>query len=164
MWVKVQYQQNKTLYDLDVQELTYIRELAYECPTGLGTSNARAILELLYREEVPECPPEMGTKSMKLQKPADNTSFITGQNSAWLGDNYPEPLTNSTIIPYYIPQNTKGKIIIRDMQGRMIADFQLETGTTEIEINTKGWSSGIYMYGLVVDDVLVEFKKMTIGR
>ncbi|HMB19501.1 MAG TPA: right-handed parallel beta-helix repeat-containing protein, partial [Spirochaetota bacterium] len=69
------YEQGNTLYQLDSSEIELIQTLAYQCPVNLASANAQSILYYLFREVVPECPAQMGTKNMPL---AEEHPVITG--------------------------------------------------------------------------------------
>ncbi len=152
------YMEGKTLYQLDSLQEQFIRDLAYKCPAGLGTSNAQSILDLLYREEVTECPLFITTKSMKFN---EEKTYIP-EREVYLGDNYPEPFTGKTYIPYYLPEGITGKIVVRDIYGRNIAVYEIVEGKNILEINTQNWANGVYMYGLLIDGEIHEYKKMVL--
>ena len=42
-----------------------------------------------------------------------------------LGNNYPDPFANSTIIPYTLIDGAKGRIIIKDILGRPINEIDV---------------------------------------
>jgi hypothetical protein len=128
--------------------------LAYECPAGITATNAKAVLAYLFREEVPDCP-AIGTRSFHLTDNYDNK-----ETDMYLGDNYPDPFTGVTVIPYCLPDETEAKLIISDALGKHIAEFDLYGGKNTIEIDTKNWADGIYLYGLSIDNIIYEYKKM----
>ena len=156
------YDQGKTLYQLDSLQIQFIRDLAYKCPAGLGTSNAQAILDLLYREEVPECPAEINIKSLNI--PGTSDFADTNKEDEILGKNYPDPFNNTTTIPYCLPDDIKGTIEIRDVSGRLIAQYKVFSSENTIKVNTKNWSPGIYTYSLIIKDMPMISKKMVITK
>jgi len=83
---------------------------------------------------------------------------------AKLYDNTPNPLHQSTDIEYYLPDNISiAYILIQDMNGRTIAKFNLQnSGIGKVNFDAKeyGASSGTYTYSLIVDETIVESKKM----
>jgi len=148
------YAQGKTLEQLDSSQVEYVRTLAYQCPEIMTTVNAKAILMYLYREQVPACPVN-GTKNMKFE---NNT--VKQVKPSFLGDNYPDPFSRNTIIPYYLPEATKGEIIIKDVTGRIILCLSLHEGENKLEIDCKGWANGIYFYGMSINGENIDNKKM----
>ncbi|MFH2143793.1 MAG: hypothetical protein ABIJ97_15320 [Bacteroidota bacterium] len=156
------YQQGKTLYDLDSADMAFIRNLAYECPEYNVIFSARSILEIVTGEIVEDCPEELNSKSLKLYESFTNQKAENKEFS--LGDNYPDPITNKTTIPYILPEGVTGKIIIKDMLGKTIAEYDATGGENELLIDCKEFAIGTYVYGLVVDDLLLEYKQMIITK
>jgi len=147
------YAQGKTLEQLDSSQIEFVRTLAYHCPEGMATVNAKAILMYLYREEVSACPLS-GTRSMRFE----NNEIK--QTKTFLGDNYPDPFSRNTIIPYYLPEATKAEIIIKDVTGRIILCLPLHEGENKLEIDSKGWANGVYFYGMSINGENIDNKKM----
>ncbi len=146
--------QGKTIEELNSTQIDYIRTLANQCPEGIATVNAKAILMYLYREEVPACP-ENGTPSMRF-----GNYNVLQTKSSYLGDNYPDPFSRNTVIPYYLPEGSEGVIEIKDVTGRIILTLSLQEGENTLEIDSKGWANGIYFYGMKINDENIENKKM----
>lgn len=146
--------QGKTLEEFDSNQVEYIRTIAYQCPEGIATVNAKAVLMYLYREEVTACP-ENGEQSMRLI----NNNFEPSKSS-YLGENYPDPFSRNTVIPYYLPEGSKGEIEIKDVTGRIILTLSLHEGDNTLQIDSKEWADGIYFYGMKINDENIENKKM----
>ncbi len=84
---------------------------------------------------------------------AGNTS------ASHLGQNFPNPVVGSTTIS--LNEITSGMSIeIIDMTGRIISTNDLTTGMTNININTSGYSNGVYFYRLLNNGKILETKKM----
>jgi len=146
--------QGKTLEELDENQIDNIRTIAYEWPEGMATVNAKAILMYLFMEQVPSCS-ESGTRSMRF-----GNNQISVIKKSYLGDNYPDPFSRNTIIPYYLPEGTKAEIIIKDVTGRIILSLSLHEGENKLEIDSKGWANGIYFYGMNINGENIDNKKM----
>jgi hypothetical protein len=143
----------KEIEELDSVQIEAIRTIAWLCPASIATANARALLLYLNREEVPPCP-ETGTRNKQIENNSTNTSF------SYLGDNYPDPFSGNTVIPYYLPENTKGEIVIMDALGREVKRYILKYGENKINVDSRNWQSGIYFYSIVIDGNTTEHKKM----
>ncbi len=162
-WVNLQLLQmslqneNKTFFNMDSLQLEFVRELALKCPPDLASANARAIMFMLFGENLPTCEIMDNKNSIKLVKDIDFRKPLT---DAYIEDNFPDPFTDNTQIDYYIPEGAEGKIIISDIYGRIILEKALKEGENSLKINTNGWKPGVYTYGLYVDNKMVEFKKM----
>lgn len=84
-----------------------------------------------------------------------------------LGQNIPNPFRESTVIQYYLPENTNGALLrITGLDGRPVKDFQLgnANGRNQVEFHTSGLAAGTYLYSLFVDGELIATKKMMIAR
>ena len=92
----------------------------------------------------------------------ENINHINHKNQikTYLGDNYPDPFSRNTIIPYYLPEGSKGEIIIKDVTGRIILSLLLHEGENKLEIDSKNWANGIYFYGMSINGENIENKKM----
>jgi hypothetical protein len=146
---------------MDSIQLDFVTDLAYKCPSGRGSSGARSIIHLLFGEEVPPCV-EMQSRNTKLM--IRDVDFVTPDSDAYMEDNFPDPFTDYTLINYYLPEEMTGKIIVNDMFGRIIAEYQLEVGENTLEIINNNWAPGVYSYGMIVNNKAIEFKKMVITQ
>lgn len=52
--------------------------------------------------------------------------------------------------------------MIVDMNGKIITTFDAVNGTNEVVVNCKDWPPGIYLYGMQVEDIYLEYKKMIV--
>ncbi|MFH2141992.1 MAG: T9SS type A sorting domain-containing protein [Bacteroidota bacterium] len=151
------YQQDKLIYAMDSTDLDFVRNLAYECPPHRAVFSAQSILEKITGEQVPDCPVEEGTKSLKFP----TKEFSENYNEIiYLGENYPDPVSDITIIPFGLSKDTEGKIIIKDILGKVIADFSVKSDNDKIKINCSSWAAGQYMYCLEVDGKQIDCKKI----
>ncbi|MGB6035681.1 MAG: tail fiber domain-containing protein [Cryomorphaceae bacterium] len=91
----------------------------------------------------------------------------TSSDDAELGQNIPNPFSESTVIRYYLPDGIANAIIrITEMGGSPVQDLQLGAtrGANQIEFQTQGLAAGTYLYSLFVDGKFVDTKKMMIVR
>ena len=88
------------------------------------------------------------------------------RGDAWLGQNFPNPYTRSTVIPYYIPENTNAvELKIYSASGQEVYATQImQKGEGEIEISTLALAAGNYIYHLVVDGRSIDNKKMLLTK
>ncbi|MFH0894059.1 MAG: PKD domain-containing protein [Bacteroidota bacterium] len=151
------YENGRTLYDMDATQISFVRTLANKCPEGLGTANAQAILMLLYREEMPECNPEENVRFT-----TNNEVVEISEGYRYLGENYPDPFSESTMIPYYLPEGMTGKIIIKDMPGKNLREYNLSEGENILEVKRESLEPGVYLYCIEISNNSFECKKMII--
>ena len=137
--------------------------LANTCPPNPAVYNAKAIVKVLTGEHIPDCPKDFGTKNFQFsisEEYFDNNVL----DKIMLGDNYPDPFTEQTTIPYKLPEETKGKIIITDVLGRTVEVITILQEENEIELKTNSWGYGIYYYSLEINNEIIDTKKMVIAR
>jgi len=92
--------------------------------------------------------------------------------SPLLLQNTPNPFKYQTTINFYLPDNGQVKLVIYDIYGRQIKNLinsKLKRGNNSIQwygTNDSGVEvpSGIYIYSLMVGDVLINTKKMILNR
>jgi len=97
---------------------------------------------------------------------AVGTNNTSGED-AELGQNIPNPFSESTIIRYYFPDGTNNAIIrVTDMGGSPVQDLQLaaQRGANQVEFQTQGLASATYLYSLFVDGKFIDTKKMVIMK
>lgn len=83
-----------------------------------------------------------------------------------LGDNYPNPFNNTTVIPYTLDRAMDVQISVFDVNGRLVES--LVNGSVTAGQHTAVWAgegvtSGVYFYTLEADGVQL-IKKMTLIR
>jgi len=89
------------------------------------------------------------------------------RNHSRLEQNIPNPFSQSTIIPYYLPDNTQTAIlVVRDMTGKTIVKHILPTqkgeAKVQVDIDNAQLRGGMYTYSLYANEQLVDTKKMTL--
>lgn len=155
------HQNGLSIYDMDSTDYVFVYNLAHNCPESPAVYQARSIVEIISGEHVSECPiPEL--RSMKAN--LSSKSISSKPIELVLGENYPEPLSDYTYIPYTLPNETKGRIIITDILGKIVKTIQVSANEVEIKLQTKNWSAGTYYYSLEVNGNILFTKKMILIR
>jgi len=88
---------------------------------------------------------------------------LVNNNQTILYQNEPNPFDGATVIRYFIPENSSGSAYVGfyDMYGKEINKLEItEKGFGKIEANTENLSSGIYSYSIIVNDKVIDTKKM----
>lgn len=94
-----------------------------------------------------------------------STSLLPEElRTAKLGQNSPNPATETTQIPYHIPAaGRQAKLEIMGMDGRVVREFKIDgKGDGQINLPTQSLYQGIYLYRLMIDGIQIDTKKMTI--
>ena len=122
---------------------------------------------------VKELNTQLRTEIQQLQKEVAELRKMVGQNGpvkrngdGWLGQNYPNPYTRTTVIPYFIPENSNAaELKIYSASGQEVYAIQImQKGEGEIEISTLSLSAGNYVYHLVIDGQSIDNKKMLLTK
>jgi aminopeptidase N len=82
-------------------------------------------------------------------------------SSFTLNQNYPNPFNPSTTIRFEVPKNSRIKLTVYNMIGeavRVLTDANFEEGVYEKTFDAKDMASGVYIYELKTDDVLLRQK------
>lgn len=86
--------------------------------------------------------------------------YLFSNPETTLGNNYPNPFNNQTVIPIVIPENSRVRIDIFNVSGarvRTIFDEQVDVGYYEIPFDATGLASGMYFYRLTTNqEMMVE--------
>jgi hypothetical protein len=83
-------------------------------------------------------------------------------NSARLFQNSPNPYSNHTVIPFYIPETiSNARLILTNVQGNIVDEIMIYArGNGSLEFDQSDLESGTYFYTLVIDNKQLESKVM----
>lgn len=87
-------------------------------------------------------------------------------NGPSLQQNEPNPFDNSTTISYFLPDSGQSAILrITAIDGSILETIPIEQkGNGRVRINSIRYMEGVYFYSLVIDDLVVETKRMVLTR
>ena len=77
-----------------------------------------------------------------------------------LSQNFPNPSLGITTISYKMG-GAKGLIVISDIAGAVVREYELANGKGQIVVNEK-LNAGAYIYSLIEDGVLTQQRKMLV--
>ncbi len=83
-----------------------------------------------------------------------------------LGQNIPNPLDNSTVIPFSIPKGCESAsiMITESPTGKIVAAIPVRNEKTFVVMETGTWPSGTYQYALYADGKILDARQMVIAR
>ncbi len=82
-----------------------------------------------------------------------------------INDVYPNPVQDHAFIDYRLHNETiKAKLIIHNILGKAMNEFDLPNSETRVKIQTEEFSSGIYFYTLYLDNNGVLTRKLIIRK
>ncbi|MFH2096824.1 MAG: T9SS type A sorting domain-containing protein, partial [Bacteroidota bacterium] len=153
----------KTIFEIDSSDLAFVYDIAVKCPENPAIYSARTIVYLVTGEEISGCPYFVPGKSLLISQ-AELHRPQGMEEKDQLGKNYPDPFSLQTRIPYVINGENPGKLIIKDMLGRVVDNIEVTKGKGEVVIDNKNWPDGVYIYTLYVSDRLIGSDKMILKK
>jgi hypothetical protein len=103
-----------------------------------------------------------GTSKSSASSTLTSTSNIELTSKAKLYQSNPNPSSGATIIAYYIPKiDISANICIFDLQGNLIQKEMVSSeGNSKITIPAGKLKPAMYLYSLIVDEKLIDTKRM----
>ncbi|MBI5914256.1 MAG: tail fiber domain-containing protein [Bacteroidetes bacterium] len=79
--------------------------------------------------------------------------------------NTPNPFSGSTRIAYKVPENASNPMLfIFNLEGKMMAEQRLDSGSGEVELEASSLAAGMYVYTLSVNGEAVMNKRMIVNK
>lgn len=167
-------------YGLIAQELeTVLPELVTTsmmpvAQNGNGERKMEEIKAVNYTELIPVLIRAMQEQQKQIEELKNLVSQLTSGkttntspalSSYYLKQNTPNPVGNSTVISYNVPDNINtAQIVITDEKGSTLKRFSVSKGTGLVTVNTRDMASGSYTYTLYVDEKKIDAKQMVIMK
>lgn len=87
-------------------------------------------------------------------------------STAVLYQNSPNPFSSTTVIEYYIPDSaTTANLFIFTLNGELLETYPVTAfGHSSISIDGSTLDAGMYLYSLVVDEVIIDTKRMILTK
>lgn len=146
--------------------------LSFQAYTGRGKKRFHLIetfnFEKNVYEDIPLYPKHKGFRQIRLTLETDHENSSNQSYQNIISHNYPNPFNPETTIAYQISKKAKVVIEIYNLKGQKIEYYQKyheKAGNYEMiwngkDENNKLINSGIYFYRLIVDNKVIETKKM----
>ena len=98
--------------------------------------------------------------------PANENNNVPDVETAKLFQNIPNPFSANTEIRFEIPENsTTAKLLIHDMQGGEIKSYTITAkGAGAIMVQGHELPAGMYLYTLLVNNAIIDTKKMILTK
>ncbi len=105
-------------------------------------------------------------KILELESGNSSSVLLKGSVEAYLGQNYPNPYINETVIEYSLPSSiSKAELRFSDLSGKLIKSISLTgEGNGKIDVKAQELPHGSYHYSLVIDGNIIDTKKMILSR
>jgi len=167
-----------TVFEMDRAQEQIVRDIASQIPESPATSNAKSILRLVFGEDFPivfPVPPQLKlnpggnqnngelVKEGNLTESKIENAEPIQKRERYLGNNYPDPFTNITYIPYLIPDGAQEAIInVYDITGKLLKIYQLAKEQNILSVKAENWMEGVYIYRMQLDGRFKELGKMVL--
>ena len=76
----------------------------------------------------------------------------------------PNPASTFCVYEAELETNQSGKIEIFDINGKLIESFSLKEGENRLEIALTSYQNGVYIFKIIVDEELIETKRLVITK
>ena len=161
----------KMHYALSAEQLEAVYpDLVYMRPDGTKGINYVELIPILV-EAIGELNAkvrqlEQGGKARLAPMASGSSGSVGNAVAATLGQNSPNPFAATTAISLSIPTDAKSaQLCIYDMTGRQVRQLPIDArGATSVSVAAVGMPAGMYLYSLIVDDSLIDTKRMVVGQ
>lgn len=161
----------KMHYALSAEQLEAVYpDLVYMRPDGTKGINYVELIPILV-EAIGELNAkvqqlEQGGKARLAPMASGSGGSVGNAVAATLGQNSPNPFAATTAISLSIPTDAKSaQLCIYDMTGRQVRQLPIDArGATSVSVAAAGMPAGMYLYSLIVDDSLIDTKRMVVGQ
>ena len=169
----------KTHYALDADQLEEIfPDLVYEQEDGTKSINYIEMVPILVKtiSELNGKITELNDKLVELENSTEvakarenNTLSVSGIAADATGNalyqNTPNPFKEKTVIRFKLADNVQNaSICIFDMQGKMLKNLPISSGTESVTVNGYELGAGMYLYSLIVNGQEIDTKRMILSK
>jgi len=103
-----------------------------------------------------------GDKSGKME---GNSQDILLEGKGRLMQNSPNPFSKNTVIQYEVKEvNANAEIQVFSLSGKLMKVVNIDGQTGQINLEVNDLASGTYSYSLVIDNQIVDTKKMVLSK
>lgn len=170
---------SKTHYALDADQLEEIfPDLVYEQEDGSKSINYIEMVPILVKtiSELNGKITELNDKLVELENSTEvakarenNTLSVSGIAADATGNalyqNTPNPFKEKTVIRFKLADNVQNaSICIFDMQGKMLKNLPISSGTESVTVNAYELGAGMYLYSLIVNGQEIDTKRMILSK
>jgi hypothetical protein len=142
------------------EDYVNLKALINGCITrdGVPVQQARALYRLIYSDFITRfdnCTDSVSKITTDIKTSISNLTDMSFKL-------YPNPNNGSMILDYSIGKNENAKMIIYDISGKKLATYTLNAEQTTLSINEPILCNGIYYCTIMINDDIVETKKIVI--
>lgn len=160
---------SKKHYGISAEQLEDIYpDLVYEDADGNKSINYVEMIPLLLQSIN-----ELNAKIDNLEKQNNNLrtrssglNEVTNMSDITISQNKPNPFNNTTSIKTNIPETANiASIFVYDLSGKQIKQIEItDKGEATIIISASDFDAGMYIYSLIVDNKVIDSKRMIVTK
>jgi len=136
--------------------------LYYSLETGLITGQNNLKFEIFIRGNPQGLIQHQVNVTIEEQRAK---SFVFQSKDITIQDVYPNPVTDQAYIDYKIhTESMKAKVIIHNILGSSIGNYELPNSEGRIKISTDDFTSGVYFYTVYLDNQGVLTRKLIVRK
>ncbi len=162
---------SKQHYSLDPNQLEEVfPDLVYDNSDGSKSINYVEMVPILVQainELKSEISELRGVETKPATRSADsNTDSADKVILLSLGENKPNPFTNTTTIPVCIPESVeKAFIYVYDLTGKKVQQVDIAVrGKQSVTLGSSALTDGMYLYSLIADGKVVQTRRMIVEK
>lgn len=138
---------------------------ANKVPTEVRLNNSSAVngfyRQLLLTNSSKSVTAKTDSRVVSANEQSDD--FLYNTDKIRVSNIYPNPANDYTKLDYKLAGgSTKATIMFYNLLGTKMGTVDLSSFEDEVEVSTRSWDSGVYLYQLVVDGKKVATKKLLV--
>jgi hypothetical protein len=108
---------------------------------------------------------EVAEHSITVSVEEKSKGFIFQSKEITIQDVYPNPASDQAFMEYKIHnENSKAKLLIHNILGRILGDYQLPSSEVRLKIPTEDLPIGVYFYTIYIDQEGVLTRKLVVRK
>jgi len=119
---------------------------------------------LLVIDELEYLEPVLLPNSTKSTNAEEAYNEVLNSQAPSMLEVFPNPSKDFVIIGYQFDKETKGMIEIRDISGKPVQSIPFIGMQDQVTVTTRGWTTGVYILSLMVNDKVIETTKFTLVK
>lgn len=155
------FESDNGLDDISEAQINQLHSIVAD-ETAFASVYARNIL--LAIDELEYLEPVLLPNDLKSAEVEEAYNEVLNSQAPSILEVYPNPSKDFVIIGYQFDKETKGMIEIRDITGKPVQSIPFIGMQDQVTITTRGWTAGVYILSLIVNDKVIETTKFTLVK
>lgn len=152
------YSSGRDIFAMNPLEIQIVREIStmpYDCS---ARASARVILFTAFGE------PLILEFDGNENRSASASNISDSISTSHLSDPFPNPAADIIYIPYTLKDSVTSKLLVYDVNGRLVYNEQLIHGNYIFTLDVSDWANGIYMAVFSNEQGVISRKKLVVNN